>query len=624
MTKPFEQRPYDLKVQEELRAHLNLFQACGWYDHFLRMDELVSSPMKGLDEEDLEFTIPLIDTQVETQAGHLAAMFCAINTIFRIAKAPETSAGFLTSVSRAMERYATRWKWQHEVLLGCCDASTYNLVVMEGKWVELKTETRAPSAGRALEMASLRAGFRIKRIDPLNAFWDPTLPPSEISEFGDFAGYHEQMSAVRLRNFLQEECAPTFWQSRMKDLLDDYGSGEFTVFRKRPEKSDGPKKANDVAKPSLDALWTNGRSTSDSRKIPQRLHTVTHEYWRGVPADIGVNVVPKPNTSQTLLLRVLNGKYLIDAKVVNNYHRRLPILIANPMNRGEGITARALPDRLKPLQKLSSVLISQDVKSSRSAVAGRKLVNALMIDTEKLKGNEVFIGVKQVPPGQSLRSAMEDVSHNDPVLGVRTDQALRIYNFGYDMTGQNSVTQGGFVKGNKTNAQFQETVAGSSRRQILTAIGFDTGIITPLGEILLSDLRQFAGDQQVYNQETGEMETLSREQLATIPFSFDLSAGLRAALNAAATAAMAEGMTLAAQNPALGGDMKLGQMFAHIMANQGAAGFEQFVKTAEDKQAEQLAVLQQQAAMQAIQSTGAVAENAATQPTDGAPPQNAA
>lgn len=618
-------REYDNLVAAELAAFIAQFTASGRPDHIKAMDALRDCRMRAYDNlSDLEVTLPIIDTQVEALHGYLTGVFGAVPEIFRLTKSPKATPGMLTALSLMLSGYAKRWSWQSQLSLLCHDAALYNVCVAAGEWHKVTKAVKDSSlqtslnsgSGAKYSHAAIQEGFRIKRLDPLNSFWDTTCDAAEVASSGDFIGYHELLTTQRLDTFLRTKCQPTFWQWRLKFLLQSNDAGEayggnggINYYQLHESRPGTPKTSTKAPTPSYADLW--GAVDTQQRKFPNRIHTLTRMCWRGVPADLDLPV-PQRTVPQMLQLFILNGRFLIGYEVITNAHGNFPFLACIPSDRGQGASSKSLPEKLEPLQRVSSTLISQDIASSRKVVAGQKLANKNAIGGS-IASSDPIIWVGNIPPGQPLRSVYEDVSHIDQALGSRTQQAMGLVQWANDVAGQNAVFQGNFVKGNKTDEQFAATLRGASQRQLLYAIGIHNGIIEPLGDMLLSDMRQFVVNLEAWDSAQGEMISLPREAWVNTPVSFDLSDGLRQALNAAATSVLSEGMQLASQNPALGGELKLGELFAHVMSNMGAHGLEVFTKTAADRQAELQQQMQMFAAQQAVQSTGKVAENAAAQ-----------
>ena len=77
--------------------------------------------------------------------------------------------------------------------------------------------------------------------------------------------------------------------------------------------------------------------------------------------------------------------------------------------------------------------------------------------------------------------------------------AKEITQYSNMISGQNPAQQGQFVKGNKTQSEYEDVQNHSSGRQRKTALMIEDQLMVPLKEMLKADTLQYQTSQTVYN-----------------------------------------------------------------------------------------------------------------------------
>jgi hypothetical protein len=293
----------------------------------------------------------------------------------------------------------------------------------------------------------------------------------------------------------------------------------------------------------------------------------------------------------------------------------MPIVFASLMNDGVGGTTRSFGHNMESLQRLANKLIEIDIQSSRRAVADRGIYNPHMIDPAQINNRSATakIPLKSASPTADTRAAYSSIPYGDTALGMRFQQAIQLLGFADQIGGQNEVDQGGFIKGNKTNDQFQQSMQASDARMISRALGLHTSLYYPLKEIIKYNIAQFQTSESSYSQSLEKQVNIRSDDLKKMLPTFKIADGL---LNAARMLNI-EGLTMALQLvpqiPEFQTEYNTPMMVMDILSNGQGVKLERYKYSEEEKQQRQ-AQMQQQAAAQAQAEAAADPANAQQQP----------
>jgi hypothetical protein len=241
-----------------------------------------------------------------------------------------------------------------------------------------------------------------------------------------------------------------------------------------------------------------------------------------------------------------------------------------------------------------------EIESTRRIIADRGLYNPQMIRAEDINNPSptAKIPVRNAAYGQALNQAYYPIPYGDPGLGTRAGTAQQLTQFAYAVSGQNQVQQGQFVKGNKTNDQFDQVMANSDARQVMMALLLEDQFFTPIKTLLKSDLLQYQQPIEVLDKTSGQMVTVDPAILRSSRADFTVADGLMSVDKVMSTEVLITAMQTIASSPQLANEYKLAPLFSYLMKLRGVKGLDKFAKTDEEKQAEAQAAQQQAAAQE--------------------------
>ena len=560
-----------------------------------------------------DFEIPTVFSQTDTARARLNSMFLSQVPIFPTVVPPDqTPIG--EQYNAVIESDSAKFGWVLQLSLCHLDALKYDIACAEVEWKTLHTTkiTRNAETGEvSSNLQAVYSGNRVKRIHPANAFWDTSVPLHEVTARGDYAGYVEPYTLPKLLELLAEMeytpaeikkiLYPTEAQKRSEHYIDVIGSNS-KLYQHPRVTPDVPQVTPEQSATYFDIPdeEIQGKFEAESKAVntPYEvlvLYIRTIPVVLGLPADGDDSIIPR-----LYKLHMLNGVKILSIEETNYNHSYMPMLFTSAMQDGVGHTSKSFSHNLESLQILANKLITADVRSSQRAIADRAVYNPHMIEPRHANNpsSTAKIPLKSGSPSADVRAAYNPIPYNDPALGARFQQAISLLGFGNEISGSNPINQGQFIKGNKTNQQFQESMSASDTRLISMALGLHVSFYTPLKEIIKFNIQQFQTSEDTYSVSLEKTVQINSEQLRQMLPEFRMADGLVTAARLVNTETLTVAMQSIPNIPELAQEYNVPKMFIDLVSNGEGLKMEKFRYTEEEKQArqeQQMAMLQAQA-----------------------------
>ena len=536
-------------------------------------DRIVSrEPKKG--EKRLEVTAPIVMPQTDTMVAYLTSIFLNTPSIFPVTTAPDAQE-IADAVNTLFKSFAKDWQWKRNLLLCFKNASKYDIMAAECTWKATKVGTVSNEpivSGKTVQRAvteTVKEGFSITHLDPYNTFWDTSVPAALLAEEGEFAGYFERKSSIQLHKYLLSLPVNNGYNHRLKEIKESQAScnNYYTPNIVDYDPQTGITNWDEHFNSMLNVA--TGASNS---------HEVTTIYCRIVPSDFGMDV-PAKGTPQIWKFVIVNMSYIVYAECKSNAHDYLPIVLGQPFESNLKYQQKALPEELATLQDLASKLWSMEIASSRRIVANREVYNPLLIRGEDINNmsESAKIPLRNAAYNQDIRQAIYSIPYNDPAIGTRSSLAQGIAQFASIVTGQNQVSNGQFVKGNKTNSQFDEVLARSDSRQVAMAVLLEDQFFGVLKHILLYDLLQYQQPMKVFDIESKQEIEVAPEKFLDTTIEFTINDSLSIGEDRVAPETIMTGMQTIQAIPQLQQSYDMGKLFSYLMSLSGAKHLDNFL-----------------------------------------------
>lgn len=522
-------------------------------------------------------TVPVVMPQVESAVTYQASVFLTGDPIFGVVAAPQFMDEAL-QIETLLENDSLRGGWTRELLLFFRDGFKYNFAPIEVSWerevtVEVVTDITV-STKEGIPKETLWAGNKVTRLDPYNTFVDNRVAPSQVYKDGEYAGYTEFMSRIRLKSFIA--ALPDKIIANIKPAFE---SGTGTV----STGADSSSRAHYV--PSINPKvteqdtiyggtnWMKWAGLNDkANKIDYKDgYEVTTLYCRILPSEFNLRV-PNSNTPQIYKLVIVNHQHIIYAERQTNAHNYLPILIGQPLEDGLDYQTKSLSENGTPFQELATAYMSSIIASRRRAINDRVLYDPSRITSAHINSANpsAKIPVRPAAYGKNIADAVYAFPYrNDQDTGAM-QQIQTIIALSNQLAGQNQASQGQFVKGNKTLQEFESVMANANGRDQLASILLEHQTFMPMKHILKLNILQFQGGTTVFNRDKDKMVEIDPVKLRRAVTEFRVSDGLIPSSKIMNADTFSVALQVLGSSPQLGAAYNLGPMFSYMMKTQGA------------------------------------------------------
>ena len=147
---------------------------------------------------------------------------------------------------------------------------------------------------------------------------------------------------------------------------------------------------------------------------------------------------------------------------------------------------------------------------------------------------------------------------------------------GNTLAGQNLAQQGQFVKGNKTQHEFESVMQNANGRDQLVSILLEHQVFVPMKHIIKTNILQYQGGVSLYNAKEDKVVEIDPIVLRKAVMAFKISDGLIPADKILNSEGFATALQVLGSSPQLAGAYNVGQLFSYMLKTQGAdiAAFE--------------------------------------------------
>lgn len=556
-----------------------------------------------------EFEIPTVFSQVDTARSRLSSIFLSAQPIFKTVTPPDFSK-VGEQYDAVIEADSAKFGWTHHLSLAHLDGLKYDVAVVDVDWKSVySTKVSRDSETNALVRSrqEVYSGNEIRRIHPGNAFWDTSVPLHEVTSRGDYAGYTEPYTLPKLLELLadlqytpQESrklLYPTVAEQRDPDYVDVVAN-HVRIYEPPRVVRETPAVSPEQSGMYFDLSDTEISELLESRqRAVNAKYEITKLYIRTIPAVLGFGADSDEDIIPRLYrIYLLNGCKILSIEETNYDHNYMPLVISSVMQDGVGHTSKSFSHNMESLQVLANKLILADIRSSQRTIGDRAVYNPHMIDPKQANNPSSTgkIPLKASSPTADVRSAYYSIPYNDPALGTRFQQAISLLGFGNEISGANPVLQGQFVKGNKTNQQFQESMSAADSRLISLAMGLYCTFYFPIQEIIKYNIAQFQASETAFSQSLDRKITINSEELRQVLPEFKLANGLVTAARMVNTEALTVAIQSLPQIPELAMQYNIPKMFVDLLSNGSELRLGKYEFTPEEQQAKQQQMMAQQ------------------------------
>lgn len=532
---------------------------------------------------------PVISPKIENAVTYQASVFLTGSPLFEVLGEPE-SAEAAEQVTSLIEENAIHGAWVAELLKYFRDAFQYNIAAAECVWENRATYGFKPTPDTETGFTAVNynwSGNVLRHLDLYNTVWDTRVQPHEVSTKGEYAGYIDCISRVALNTLLRELPEAGKLPNDVRARESKNRPNLYYIPDINPEFFVDQRGSQEI-----DWLTIAGLASSNSQNSNKLAFSDSYEkiviYARVCPADLGLTRIDSPNTPQIWKFITINNEVLIYAERMTNMHNRIPILFSQAKEHGRGLQTRSTAEDLIPIQSCVTSLINSAIQGRRRAVGDRAIYNPRLIDSAHLLEDSATAKIP-LRPAATLNTAPSQayfpIPFNDTLASSLSELPL-FASFADQITGQNPVRSGQFVKGNKTKQEFDTVMGNANGRDQVMAMHFEARLFTPLKEILLANIIQFQKPRDVPTVDKKSRMQVDPQKIRSASLTFKISDGLIPSDKLMDTESTAVAFQTLQALPGLANEYNVGDIFAYLMHLRGAE-IDDFRKSQEQRNYEQ-------------------------------------
>jgi hypothetical protein len=525
-------------------------------------------------------TVPVIKPQITAAVAYQAAVFLTDYPIFGVVSSPEYASEAM-QFQAVLEENSIRGAWARELILFLHDGFKYNISAVEVDWSRIATAAidtdisyKGGKEGKPKEI--IWAGNCIKRWDPYNTYWDTRCEPFDVPTMGEFAGHTVLMSRTALKTFINsletKLIANLSLAFESPSMLNSYNSSNTGASYHLPILN-----YESIIDPSdmqgMDwSAWMGLSAQRTGRELSYKgIYEVSTEYVRVIPNDFSLNV-PAPNTPQVWKLIFVNHSVLIYAERQTNAHEKIPVLFGCPSEDGLAYQSKSLATDAKPFQDVASSLMNATIAGRRRAVTDRVLYDPSRVSESHINSSNpsAKIPVRPAAYGKPVSESVYPFPYRDDQAGLQMQEIQMVVQMGNVLNGQNQARQGQFVKGNKTDGQWENTMSNATSKDQLTALLLESQVFTPMKEIIKINTMQYQGTSSVYSPSQATVVNIDPLALRQAILNFKITDGLLPKEKVISKDALQGAMQVIGTSQAIAQSYNIGPLFSYLMKTENA------------------------------------------------------
>lgn len=552
--------------------------------------------------------VPVVMPQVEAAVVHQTSVFLTGSPIFGVVAGP-TFIDEALQMESILEANSLRGGWARQLMMSFRDGAKYNFMPLEASWGQEVTWAVETNIKKDIKVGTPKqviwTGNTLTRLDPYNVFYDQSVAASELYKHGEYGGYTQFFSRIRLKSFVAElpdklisSIVPAF-ESGLGANGPSQTAETLSYFI--PDVNPAIT-ADDFALGETNWLAWAGIATDKASKIDYKhSYEVTTLYCKILPSEFGLKV-PNTNTPQIYKLIIVNHEHIIYAELQTNAHNYLPLIIGAPQEDGLGVQTKSLAENGVPFQHLATSHMTAIIEGKRRAINDRLLYDPSRISSSVINSANASAKMPVRPSayGKPLSEAVYQFPYRADQDSGAMQQISSILSLANTTNGQNLAQQGQFVKGNKTLHEFDSVMQNAAGRDQLASILIEHQTFQPIKTIFKLNILQFQGGTTIYNRDKDVAVEIDPVKLRKAVLDFRVSDGLTPASKLLNSEMFSVALQVLGSSPEIAAGYNISPLFSYFMKTQGAK-ISEFEKSQEQIAYEQAVGQWQQLAITAIE-----------------------
>lgn len=514
--------------------------------------------------------------------AYLSAIYAIRNPILQVPDLPN-AMHITTAVKEAINRDSMRGNWALELIKIIQNAVHLNY---------------APAVVR-----SAANGFNtIKALCPYNTFVDDSVQLDEVPRKASYAGYMTKVTLASLYALLAEipkkEHLATWGKAILKDPLQvaavsalgvGYGDGICGYYEPQFRvTTEGRVEANSDGFGGSQPDWAIfGREGLNQEERVQKNLAITNSTmyvtvvyrrvqpeWLGLPKRVyGYAAESTSNSAAGLQtpvykLTYLNNAVLLAVEPVAESHGLLPVIVGTlGVTTTSGDLPYSIVEQIIPSQSYEAKLKAARITALRRAMKPRSIHDPTAIKNPEALNDESGDASIPIEPHKAEDGSADirTAYMNIPFDASGTSALLGMLGEGESLAeriiGNNAQMRGGRTPGNKLQSEVMRETSMSEGRFQVYAIIFQQTFMSPMKQIIRSNLGEVQGVLTYYDRDTDTEKAVDPQEFAASQFDFEISDGLLPSQKRIAPEAISQLLTAVVQIPQLQQEFDLRDLF---------------------------------------------------------------
>ena len=473
---------------------------------------------------------PILDGPTSAMANFLIDTFVTSPSIFEVVTDKFDKNKIARQMNLVNKENNSASGWTRELILFFRDLPKYNFGGMEVTWRAQETtevvndiegDTRT---GAAVKMAQ-REGNELKRLDPYNTFYDSTVDVNRVHKDGEFSGYIERMSMIRLKKYIDD----------LKIVQGNHLMNEDSVWSKGGTNPTHYCSPSIVPEKDLDNnnngyLSFFGVTPGMKSDLPKRMdytYEVTTLYARIIPEMFGIKV-PAARSVQIWKFVIVNWDTVLYAEKQTNIHNNLPTILSQIDEQGIKQQVKSKAEKLIPYQNLSTKYYDLRVAGLVRSISDRLLYDKTRIRKEDIDSDnpKAKIAVKPDILNGGISNSVERLEYSDTMGPTFLNEIGFLDTRADKVAGLNQPQQGIMQRGNRTLGEFNEVMANADDDLRTWGKLVETQAMEPIKTIIKANMFQFLPNLDITDSATGERVAINPTEIREAMLDFKMADGL--------------------------------------------------------------------------------------------------
>lgn len=537
----------------------------------------VANNWRGDQTKIQNLTLPVIQPQIRAAVSYQVAIFAADYPLFPVVASPQY-IDQAHQMQAVIEENSIRCAYAREMSLFFFDGFKYNISALEVAWekrsIPVFETDLSFQGGREASVSQVAwQGNVFRRWDMYNTYWDTRCTPFDIPDKGEFVGHTEVYSRVALKNLILS--LQTALQDNVKKAFESPSTINVSMTGNGTEGYYIPWiNPNVLVDPTVMDLvnwdaWMNNLPEGPNRTLYKGIYEVSTEYARIIPSEFGI-IAPAKNTPQIWKFIIVNHSVVIYAERQTNAHQKIPVFFGTPTDSGLAYQDKSLTANALPFQQVGSAVMNGILAGRRRAVTDRVLYDPSRISEAQINNPNpsAKIPVRPSAYGKPVAEAAYQFPYREDQAGSGFQEIQQILGLANSLAGQNSVRQGQFVKGNKTDSQWDSVMNNATSADQLYSLLYEAQVFTGIKEVMKINILQYQGKTTIYSPSQEKEVKVDPIALRNATMNFKVTDGFLPAEKVMNSETLTAAAQIIGSSPAIAQGYNVAPMFSYLFKTQ--------------------------------------------------------